>query len=85
MNFKLGLQVLYNLTQVESTKNNNSKQAPAFVVAIWPDEFPYNQEEKTGLNLKILTDGKFNIWKTSVEFGDKPGQYQISGNTDVLF
>lgn len=27
------------------------------VVRVWPDEFPNNQEEKTGLNLQVFLDG----------------------------
>lgn len=73
--YKIGQQVIYNLTEEESAKCNNSRKAPAIIVAIWPNEFP-NNEDSTGLNLKVITDGNSNIWKTSVEKGNGIGQFE---------
>jgi hypothetical protein len=35
----------------------NGEHRPAIVVRVWPDEFPNNTEEKTGVNLQVFLDG----------------------------
>jgi len=35
----------------------NGKHRPAIIVEVWPEEFPNNPEEKTGLNLQVFLDG----------------------------
>jgi hypothetical protein len=35
----------------------DGQHRPAIVVGVWPNEFPDNIENKTGLNLQVFLDG----------------------------
>jgi hypothetical protein len=39
----------------------NGRHRPAFVVAVWPGEFPDNAEDSTGVNLQVFVDGSNDI------------------------
>ena len=45
---------------------NHADVAPAVIVAVW---------SATCVNLKVLTDGPADVWKTSIVEGDQPGQW----------
>ncbi len=45
---------------------NEAKVLPAIVVAVWSEEC---------VNLRVVTDGNLDLWRTSVTQGDKPGQW----------
>lgn len=47
--------------------HNQVEVLPAIVVRPWSGDC---------VNLKIFTDGEVDVWKTSVLFGDEPGQWQ---------
>jgi hypothetical protein len=58
----IGRIVLYHCTEEEQKSlNNHHTVAPAIITAVWSE---------TTVNLKVLTDGNFNLWKTSVSLGD---------------
>ncbi|HWY13275.1 MAG TPA: hypothetical protein VN026_18230 [Bacteroidia bacterium] len=66
----MGKQVIYRLTEEERKVNNYQDFAPAIIVAAWENEYQQNGENPEfhwGLNLKIITDGENNLWKTSVK------------------
>ena len=69
MNYKLGQQVIYNLTEenIKIAGGNSQPQAPATIVAIWGNEYPDNPKDTTGLNLKVLTDAPNDLWITSAQ------------------
>lgn len=66
----------------------DGKHRPAFVVAVWPDEFPQNAEDPTGVNLQVFVDGtndasagqrpyydeqtRGSMWITSAGFASAP-------------
>ncbi len=63
----VGRIVHFNFPQHEAiVLNNNLKVAPAIIVRVWSD---------TCVNLKVLTDGVHDIWKTSIDQGDQPNQW----------
>lgn len=63
----IGRIVIYHCENAqESRENNNSDVAPAVIVHVWGDAM---------VNLKVLTDGMFDIWKTSVAEGTGPRQW----------
>jgi len=35
----------------------NGEHRPAIVVRVWPEEFPNNPDDHTGLNLQVFLDG----------------------------
>lgn len=54
----VGRIVIYSCTKQEQEVFNNHQQtAPAVITAVWSD---------TCVNLKILHDGSYDRWKTSV-------------------
>ena len=65
----IGRIVIYQVSENDppEIRNNHAKFLPAIVVASWSD---------TCANLKILTDGPVDGWKTSVVHGYAPGQWQ---------
>ena len=66
----MGRQVFYKLTKEEREANNHQAIAPAIIVAAWENEYTQNSEDPDfhyGLNLKVITDGEKDIWKTSVK------------------
>lgn len=63
--------VLYRVGEFDSPdlRHNNTEglDLPAIVVRAWTE---------TCLNLKVLTDGPIDAWKTSVVMGDGPGEWR---------
>ena len=62
----VGRIVLYRFPDHERHLNNQSPIAPAVIVAVW---------SATSVNLKVLNDGPDNSWRTSVQQGPGPGQW----------
>ena len=74
---KLGQLVVYHLGDTEDLGGNHNpslgghgRTAAAVVVNVGD----LVQEKQTWVNLKVLTDAKDDVWKTSVKIGDGPGQ-----------
>lgn len=65
---KVGDVVLYQVADSDepNTKHNGAVILPAVVTAVWGPACA---------NLKLLTDGPVNTWKTSALRGDGPGQW----------
>ncbi len=47
-------------------RSNHVEVLPAIIVSVWSGEC---------VNLKVICDGPTNEWKTSVLFGDEPGNW----------
>ena len=70
----IGRIVIVNLNDEHATllggnhdpKYGKEKKAPAMIVAVWSD---------TCVNLKVFGDSANNIWLTSSNQGDQPGQW----------
>lgn len=67
----IGRIVIYRTTEEDkinfrSTYDNVVDQLPAVIVNVWND---------TLVNLKVLTDGKTDLWKTSISQGEYEGQW----------
>jgi hypothetical protein len=63
----IGRIVIYNFSPEEARAvNNSSAKAAAVITAVWSD---------TCVNLKVLTDGPSDIWKTSRVLGDGPDSW----------
>jgi len=45
---------------------NDSDKCPAIITAVWSDNC---------VNLRVIADGNLDLWKTSVNQGDQPGQW----------
>jgi len=45
---------------------NNASILPAVVVAVWSESC---------INIRVIADGNLDLWKTSVNQGDQPGQW----------
>jgi hypothetical protein len=52
----------------QSTQNVQSN-LPAIIVAVWSE---------TCVNLKVITDGKEDLWVTSALNGSAPGQWSVN-------
>lgn len=63
----IGRIVIFHFPEHEKNFNNGQVDAPAVITAVWSE---------TCVNLKILSDGPFDLWKTSVSMGD--GAYNWS-------
>lgn len=61
----IGRVVIYTFNDSELVNNNYTKEAPAIITRVWTP---------TCVNLKVLTDGCHDLWKTSVSLGG--GQHQ---------
>lgn len=65
----IGRIVIYHLMEnspenVElCQQNGNPHELPAVIVRVWSDNL---------VNLKVLTDGPYDIWVTSVQYGHEP-------------
>ena len=58
----IGRIVIYRFAEHErATFNNSAETAPAVITRVWSD---------TCVNLKVLADGPYDLWKTSVMQGD---------------
>lgn len=64
----VGRIVHYQVASVDDAniKHNHVELLPAVVVRVWSE---------TTVNLKVLTDGPVDVWKTSIVQGDEPGQW----------
>jgi len=67
----LGRVVIYKLSDNDLTvspiTNNNATTCVATIVRVWDD---------SKVNLRLMTDASGELpWKTSIEFGDGPGQW----------
>lgn len=72
----VGRIVNYKLSEYDhdNLKNNFYKDSegklegtlPAVIVRVWSE---------TTVNLKVITDGPIDVWKTSVSQGDQPGNW----------
>ena len=45
---------------------NKAEVLPAIVVAVWSENC---------INLRVIADGNLDLWKTSANQGDQPGQW----------
>lgn len=65
----IGRVVIYSfVSKAEAdVASNGAAEVPAVIVRVWSD---------TCVNLKVLTDGTYDLWKTSVSLGDLPGQWR---------
>ena len=63
----IGRIVHYNVSDGDSAdlKHNYSETLPAIIVRVWSDRT---------VNLKVFTDGPNDVWLTSRELEDEPGQ-----------
>jgi hypothetical protein len=63
----IGRIVIFHVPVAEITsKINFAKDLPAIIVRVWADDL---------VNLKVITDGTEDVWKTSVKIGDGPDQW----------
>ena len=63
----IGRIVIYHVPVSEITSEINfAKDLPAVIVRVWSDEL---------VNLKVITDGPEDLWKTSVPIGEKGGSW----------
>ncbi len=64
----VGRVVHYHVGEFDSEelRHNHAEDLPAVIVRVWTD---------TCVNLKVLTDGPIDVWKTSIVLGDAPGQW----------
>jgi len=73
----IGRIVIYHTTETEraimstSPECNKQEHLPAVVVANWSSEGVENQT----INVKVLLDGKGELWKTSIQMGEGEGQW----------
>lgn len=67
---RVGDVVIYHVSEHDepNTRHNAPKILPAVVTAVWGP---------VCANLKILTDGPVNTWKTSALRGDGPGNWDF--------
>lgn len=56
----IGRIVIFHFTETDKNFNNGQVDAPAVITAVWSD---------ICVNLKILCDGPFDLWKTSITEG----------------
>lgn len=64
----IGRTVIYRFPDHEQIPlNNYAEVAPAVITRVWTDDC---------VNLKVLADGPFDLWKTSVTQGDGPHQWK---------
>lgn len=66
----LGDLVIYHVSETDepNTRHNNANELPAIVVAVFGPGYA---------NLKLVTDGPTNTWKTSVPEGLGPGTWRF--------
>lgn len=66
----IGQIVLYHVSPTNApdlTHNHTEHEdLPAIIVRVWSD---------TCVNIKVITDGPVDVWKTSVVLGDQPGEW----------
>lgn len=67
----IGRIVIYNTTEAqrkefEKNNENQAKQLPAIIVAVWSNSC---------VNLKVITDGKNDLWVTSSVQGEQDGNW----------
>lgn len=55
----------------DESRNNGAKLLPAVIVRTWEDTSYENDE----LNLKVLTDGAVDTWRTSVPYSAEMKPY----------
>lgn len=73
----VGRIVFYHPTEEEKKemhkkkKCNESDVLPGIIVKNWSDP----KAEDACLNIQVFLDGEGCLWKTSVNKGDKPGQW----------
>ena len=69
---RIGQMVLYKARPDDDSnlRHNYADTLPAVVVLVW---------SATAVNLKVLTDGPVDVWKTSVLRGSEPGQWTDLG------
>ena len=67
----IGRVVIYNTTEEDKASagknfDNVVQQLPAIIVNVWSD---------TCINVRVFSDGGGMLWKTSINQGDQPGQW----------
>lgn len=67
----IGRVVIYNTTEEDKASarknfDNVVQQLPAIIVNVWSD---------TCINVRVFSDGGSMLWKTSINQGDQPGQW----------
>lgn len=69
----IGQIVIYVTRPASPEQHNGAKEVPAIIVRTWEDSNYTNDE----VNLKILTDGPVDYWRTSVPYhgGNYPGTW----------
>lgn len=74
--YSIGRTVLYTPTEEDQTKvqGNRAVVLPATIVATW-EHTSYENDE---VNLKVLTDGEKDLWRTSVPYDETgaPGTWK---------